>query len=316
MTSAALMNGPSPCRRLSETTVEKADHPMSTASAFQRTPLVISAGSLVAGPVNATFREGDPESLLHSYLILVRRLRGEQREPTITLRSADISALAAHLGSSEERVLDDLLGRMGATRAQRRALAAMFAVGALTIVATGSIALELSSSGAAAVGTVGDTPAAEVVRASPPKTTTEAAAGIVPDERQAFADAPAQYAEPELVIAGEGADWEIVVAVQLLTQALAEQPDGDGSIGSGVADDGSTVAVGRPPVPPVEGVGVADDGSTVAVGRPPVPPVEGVGVADDGSTVAVGRPPVPPVEGVGVADDGSIVAVGTPPTGP
>jgi hypothetical protein len=139
---------------------------MPTAPAFQRTPLVISAGTLVAGPVNASFRDGDPESLLHSYLVLVRQLRGQQREPTITLRSADISALAGHLGSSEERVLDDLLGRMGATRAQRRALAAMFAVGALTIVATGSIALELSSTGVSAVGTVGDTPVVEVVQVS------------------------------------------------------------------------------------------------------------------------------------------------------
>lgn len=267
---------------------------MPTAPAFQRTPLVISAGTLVAGPVNASFREGDPASLLHSYLVLVRQLRGQQREPSITLRSADIRALAGHLGSTEDRVLDDLLGRMGATRAQRRALAAMFAVGALTIVATGSIALELSSSGVSAVGTVGDTPAVEVVQANPPVTAAEAVVPVVPVETQALAESPTQYLEPELAIAGEGADWEIVVALQLLTQALAEQSDGDGSIGSGVADDGSTVAVGTPPVPRAEGEGVADDGSTVAVGTPPVPPVEGVGVADDGSIVAVGTPPTGP----------------------
>jgi hypothetical protein len=218
--------------------------------------------------------------------VLVRQLRGQQREPSITLRSADISALAGHLGSTEDRVLDDLLGRMGATRAQRRAFAAMFAVGALTIVATGSIALELSSTGVSAVGTVGDTPVVEVVQASSPVT--------APVETQALAQSPRQYLEPELAIAGEGADWEIVVALQLLTQALAEQSDGDGSIGSGVADDGSTVAVGTPPVPRAEGEGVADDGSTVAVGTPPVPPVEGVGVADDGSIVAVGTPPTGP----------------------
>ncbi len=268
---------------------------MSTALAFQRTPLVISAGTLVAGPVNASFREGDPESLLHSYLVLVRQLRGQQREPSITLRSADISALAGHLDSTEERVLDDLLGRMGATRAQRKALAAMFAVGALTIVATGSIALELSSSNVAAVGTVGDTPAAQVVAANPPEAAAvaEVVAPVVPVEAQALVEPSTRYPEPELAIGGEGADWEIVVAVQLLTQALAEQSGADVSSASGVADDGSTVAVGTPPVPRSEGVGVADDGSTVAVGTPPVPPTEGVGVADDGSIVAVGPPPVP-----------------------
>jgi hypothetical protein len=267
---------------------------MPTAPTFQRTPLVISAGTLVAGPINASFREGDPGSLLHSYLVLVRRLRGQQREPSITLRGADISALASHLGSSEERVLDDLLDRMGATRAQRRALAAMFAAGALTIVATGSIALEFSSPGVAAVGTVGDTPAAEVLEVNAPVGTAEAVAPVVQVEKKALAEAATQYPDPEPAIAGEGADWEVVAALQLLTQALAEESEGDGSNGSGVADDGSTVAVGTPPVPPVEGVGVADDGSTVAVGTPPVPPVEGVGVADDGSIVAVGTPPTGP----------------------
>jgi hypothetical protein len=260
---------------------------MPTAPAFHRTPLVITAGALVAGPVNASFREGDPESLLHSYLVLVRQLRGQQRAPSITLRSADIRALAGHLGSTEDRVLDDLLGRMGATRAQRRALAAMFAAGALTIVAAGSIALELSSTSVSAVGAVGDTPPAEVVLADAP--VTSAAAVEAPELTESLT----QYPKPELAIAGEGADWEFVVALQLLTQALAEQPDADVSSGSGVADDGSTVAVGTPPVPPTEGVGVADDGSTVGVGTPPVPPIEGLGVADDGSIVAVGTPPVP-----------------------
>ena len=268
---------------------------MSTASAFQRTPLVISAGNLVVGPVNAAFREGDPESLLHSYLVVVRQLRGQQREPSITLRSADIAALAGHLGSSEDRVLDDLLARMGATRAQRRALAAMFALGALTIVATGSIALEFSPAGVAAIGTVGDVPAAassEIVEVAQVVPRAATATEVAPARAEALSQAPATWPQPELAIAGEGGDWEYVVALQMLTQALAEQAAAD------------------------EGVGVADDGSTVAVGTPPVPPAEGVGVADDGSTVAVGTPPVPPGEGVGVADDGSIVAVGTPPTGP
>lgn len=272
---------------------------------FQRTPLVISAGNLVAGPVNATFREGDRESLLHSYLVLVRQLRGQPRTPTITLRSSDITAIAGHLGTSEERVLDDLLDRMGATRAQRKALAAMFAVGALTIVATGSIAMEVASVGvfadesgsAAPVVEVADesspvvdaTPAAAVAsvvtpRATPaPSATEDGAARVEP-----MVSGP----EPELAIAGDGADFEMMIA--LLSLALAE-PASDAALDeSGVADDGSIVATGRPPAPVVEGVGVADDGSTVAVAPPPAPPVEGVGVADDGSTVAVGLPPVPP----------------------
>lgn len=262
---------------------------MSTAPALQRTPLVISAGTLVAGPVHASFSEDDPGSLLHSYLVLVRRLRGQQREHSITLRRDDICALAGHLGCSEELVLDDLLARMGATRAQRKALAAMFAVGALTIVASGSIALDLSA-GAAAESTVGAPAAVEVVQQDARAVGAAAvrdspvvdAASVVPS----VAAAPTTLPDPELAIAGEGADWEVVVALQLLTQALADQPAGEAGSTPG---DSSPVAA-----PSAEGQGVADDGSTVAVGLPPAPPVEGQGVADDGSIVAVGTPPAPP----------------------
>ena len=261
---------------------------------FQRTPLVVTAGSLTAGPVHATFRDGDPESLLHSYLVLVRQLRGQQRQPTITLRGSDISALADHLGSTDERVLDDLLARMGATRAQRKALLALFAVGALSIVATGSVALDLAPAGAFAEGA--NTPA-------PVTETVDLPAQVVAVAVEAPISVPAPTVtepapEAELAIARGGADWEYTVALHLLTQALSTQPPADLDAplpeGVGVTDDGSTVAVAPPPVPPVEGVGVADDGSTVAVAPPPAPPVEGLGVADDGSTVAVGLPPVPP----------------------
>jgi hypothetical protein len=244
---------------------------MSAAHAFRRTPLVISAGQLVAGPVNATYREGDRESLLHNYLVLIRQIRGEQREPTITLRGADISALAEHLGASEERVLDDLLDRMGATRAQRKALVAMFAAGVLTIVATGSIALDLAPAAgvlaqeSTAEGVVGvvDVPAAQpdpVIEVAEPSTPTSAPAASV--------DVP----EPEMAIATGGADWEYTLSLHQLAAALAEP----------LVDD-----------EPIEGVGVADDGSVVGVGQAPLPLPEGVGVADDGSVVGVGQAPLP-----------------------
>ena len=279
---------------------------MTAPTTYQRTPLVISAGNLVAGPVNASFREGDSESLLHSYLVLVRQLRDQPRTPTITLRSADITAIAGHLGASEDRVLDDLLDRMGATRAQRKALAAMFAVGALTIVATGSIALEFASVGVFADDSGSGSPVVEVADESAPVVDGAPAAAVVsvvspvPTPAQSeVEDAPpgvepsvVSWPDPELAIADDGADFEMMVA--LLSLALAE-PVPDAALDeSGVTDDGATVATGRPPAPVVEGVGVADDGSTVAVAPPPEPPEEGVGIADDGSTVAVGPPPLPP----------------------
>ena len=277
---------------------------MNAAMTLPRTPLVISTGNLTAGPVQATFRDGDRESLLHNYLVLVRQLRGQLREPTITLRNADISALAEHLGASQEMVLDDLLDRMGATRAQRKALLAMFAVGALSIVATGSVALELSSSGALAQQST-DTPptAVEAARTGDvtgPAGTDEAPGAAVESsavDGESVVATTAAVPQPELAIALGGDDWEYTLSLHQLAHALSTQPPGPAvsSPEVGVADDGSTVAVARPPVPaqPAEGVGVADDGSTVAVGTPPVPPTAGLGVAVDGSATGVAPPPVP-----------------------
>jgi hypothetical protein len=246
---------------------------------MQRTPLVISAGDLVVGPIHASYRESDPGSLLHNYLVLIRQLRGQQRERRLTLRGEDISALAEHLGTTETTVLGDLLDLMGATRAQRHALFTLFAAGALTIVATGSVALNLPTSGVAAElrGPVAvQSPADEFVAAERPASRATAA--------------------PNTSIASSGPEAFPAATPAPLAVAL---PVADGAVvlpeGVGIADDGSTVAVAPPPLPPMpEGEGVADDGSTVAVAPPPLPPMpEGEGVADDGSIVAVAPPPLP-----------------------
>jgi len=273
---------------------------MPAATAFQRTPLVVAAGNLVVGPVHATFRDGDPESLLHSYLVLVRQLRGQQRQPSITLRNDDICAIADHLGVSAERVLDDLLDRMGATRSQRNRLFALFAMGALSIVATGSIAVDLAPVGALAQGSSNGAPVIETVEVFTSSVAPAAGVPAVDAGPAAAAEiAPIEVVvpEPELSLAVGGVEWELMVSLQQLAHALST---------SSVADLDLDVAN-------VEGVGIADDGSVVAVAEPPVPMAEGVGVADDGSVVAVAEPPVPMPEGVGVADDGSVVAVGPPP---
>jgi hypothetical protein len=250
---------------------------MMSATLMQRTPLVISAGDLVVGPVRASFHDDDPASLLHNYLVAIRELRGQQRERRLTLRGEDISALAEHLGTTETTVLGDLLDLMGATRAQRHALFTLFAAGALTIVATGSVALNLPTSEVAAEprDPVGIESSADVaVEPIAVRSTTDHETSSAPSGPEAF---PAQLAAT--LPAAE-------VAV-----ALVE--------GVGIADDGSTVAVAPAPIPPVEGEGVADDGSIVAVAPPPVPAVapgpavEGEGVADDGSIVAVAPPPIP-----------------------
>lgn len=268
------------------TTIEESDQLMPAATAFQRTPLVVAAGNLVAGPVHATFRDGDRESLLHSYLVLVRQLRGQQRAPSITLRGDDICAIADHLGVSEERVLDDLLDRMGATRAQRKALFALFAMGALSIVATGSVALDLAPTGALAQFSGDGVPAIETVEVfnssvspvSPVAGVSAVVASPMVATETVLLD---MVAEPELAVAVGGREWELMVSVQQLKHALSAPSEVDPY----VVPAGGAGAV--------EGVGTADDGSTVAVAEPPVPMPEGVGVGDDGSIVAVGPPPTP-----------------------
>jgi hypothetical protein len=259
---------------------------MMSATLMQRTPLVISAGDLVVGPVRASFHDDDPASLLHNYLVAIRELRGQQRERRLTLRGEDISALAEHLGTTETTVLGDLLDLMGATRAQRHALFTLFAAGALTIVATGSVALNLPTSEVAAKprDPIGIESSADVavepiaVRSTTDHETSSASIG------------------PEVFPAATSTLLAAPLPVALL-------PAADAAIdlveGVGIADDGSTVAVAPAPIPPVEGEGVADDGSIVAVAPPPVPAVapgpavEGEGVADDGSIVAVAPPPIP-----------------------
>ena len=68
-----------------------------------------------------------------------------------------------------------------------------------------------------------------------------------------------------------------------------DEPAGDSAPETGEVD-GSVVAVGAPPVPPVS------EEPQVAVGQPPGPPVSEVPVApvSEAPQVPVGQPPVPP----------------------
>ncbi len=288
---------------------------MSASSTMPRTPLMISAGDLVVGPIHASFRDGDQESLLHNYLVLIRQLRGEQRQQRLTLRGEDISALADHLGTSEQTVLGDLLDLMGATRAQRMALFALFAAGALTMVATGSIALNMLPTGAAADRALA-TAAAVATEALAPSTVTDATATDATVTDALVAVSPASVTSDDPVIESPSVAAEATDFAESIASTVAAPPQLMSQVELG-SSDALPIEVAAPPV---EGVGVADDGSIVAVAQPPAPQVErghlGEGVADDGSIVAVAQPPAPPIEGVGITDDGSTVAVAPPPVAP
>ena len=112
---------------------------MSISAELQRPTLIIAPGQLLSGSLRVPYRNGDDESLLRSYLVFVREVRGQRHARSVTLRSAEIATIADHLDISDDVVLGRLLDLMGVTRAQRKVLLGMLAAGALTIVATGSI---------------------------------------------------------------------------------------------------------------------------------------------------------------------------------
>ena len=264
---------------------------MSISAEVQRTTLTITPSQLCSGSLRVPYREGDEDSLLRSYLIFVREMRGQRHARSVTLRSADIATIADHLDTSDSVVLGQLLDLMGVTRAQRKLLLAMLAAGALTIVATGSIpAAAISDIGTVDLQPIGGQVQPEVVVA-------------VPDPVDA--NTVAVEVEAPLVVAQVDA-----------APVIAEAPTGpdtarqfDAAIGTAI--DGSTVAVVAPPAPPSDvGYGTADDGSTVAVATPPLPPQAtpapapapsdaAYGVDEGGFDVGVGGALPPPVDPAG-----------------
>ena len=262
---------------------ERSDRIVSISAELQRATLVITPGQLLSGSLRVPYRDGDDESLLRSYLVFVREMRGQRHARSVTLRSADIATIADHLHTSDDVVLGRLLDLMGVTRAQRKLLLGMLAAGALTIVATGSIPVAAISD----IGTVDLPPIERAV----PEVVVPRAEPVVP------ADADTVTVE---------VDAPPAVAAVEVPPVAASAPTGpdtarefDEAIGAAI--DGSTVAVIAPP--PVDdgiAIGTADDGSTVAVVAPPLPPSDAAfGVDDEGFDVGVGSALPPPVEPAG-----------------
>lgn len=309
---------------------------MSSTAAFRRNPLVISGNHLSSGDRSTTFSSATPSSLLRSYLIFVRDMRGQRREPSIELRSEDVSVLAAHLGVSDEYVLGGLLDLMGATRAQRNTMMAMLAAGALTIVLTGSFVSDLSSDGIS----VEMSRLAEAVQAaasgseaaSAASASSSEATGAASTARVAAADAATPHAatptaaaleitaaatpDAEASVASSETSTRSVRAVTLtevVRSATSEVLGGD---------EASQVAqAAQQPV----SIGVTSDGSVVASVAPPVPAASDDRTATaqlpDGTTVGVAEPPIPPPppdEQVATAQlpDGTTVGVAAPPVPP
>jgi hypothetical protein len=300
-----------------------------TTATFQRKPLIISGNSMSSGDMSTTFKSDSAESLMRTYLVWVREMRGQRRDPAIHLRSEDITVIASHLGVDEELVLGGLLDLMGQTRTQRSTAMALLAAGALTIVLSGTVVNTLSDDGISvglgrlvdavqSVVGLGDTTVGTQVGG---QTVTGDATVVVP----AITPAPTLTAQELLT---EAAIMDPTVPLVQSTITLDPTAGVQEPVSVGTATDGSTVAVAAPLVPPVVAdepvsTGTATDGSTVGVAAPLAPPVVddepmSTAVLPDGSTVGVAGPLVPPVvddtpTGTGTAADGSTIGVVAPP---
>jgi hypothetical protein len=115
-----------------------------------RQPVVISDGSITAAGVRTRFVPSNPTSLLTAYLRLIRTMRNQKKSPAIALRREDIDALATYLHEPGEAVVERLTALMGATVAQRTAMASMFAAGAIVIGLAGGALLQPSAAEATA----------------------------------------------------------------------------------------------------------------------------------------------------------------------
>ncbi|HEY5663883.1 MAG TPA: hypothetical protein VIS05_07595 [Ilumatobacter sp.] len=256
-----------------------------------RTTVSVADGAIDLGTQSARFDPHHPESLLRTYLVLVRRARDRRRDPSLTLRRDDIDVLARHIGQTTEQVLGQLADLMGATRSQRTAMLSMLATGAVLIAATGSVAAGSPTSRASDTAT------------TPSVATVVATTGDGGTLLSVTATAPSDGSEIDQA------------GVDQAAREATTSTDQDDPLPTGTADDGSTVAVGLPPVPPPElPQSTGGTGAEPPIGEPAVvlqsapatvesmvlaaaddqPPT---GIADDGSTVAVGLPPVPPLPG-------------------
>jgi hypothetical protein len=107
----------------------------------KRLPLEVDPKGVVrTGGIEIDFIPGDTDSLLTSYLRLVRALRHQQRARLIDLRRDDIETLAGYLDVPGPAVMDWLSSLMGSTRVQRESMGSLFAAGARVVGLTNGAA--------------------------------------------------------------------------------------------------------------------------------------------------------------------------------
>jgi hypothetical protein len=241
-------------------------------------PATTSVGVISTSGITAEFDPHHADSLLTSYLLLVRQLRDQEREPIIDLRREDVETIAAYLHEPAPSVLERLMTLMGATRLQRRAMVGMFVAGAIVI--------GLAGSGVAAFT---DTLDSDDGHSTPPPSIVtflpgDAATNSPPDPTVIVTTGVEQAPSEQ----STGAGSSVSRNGEPLGGAPGAHPPITAEVIDVVVPDTSvidTVVVDTVPEPVVDPVVTEPaTATTVATGTPPV---------DPGSTPEVGPPPVP-----------------------
>lgn len=211
-----------------------------------RQPVRIGERHVRVGTRAVDFDPLDATSLLEAYLRLVRRARRQQSAPDVTLRRDDIEIIAEHLASTPEVVIDRLASLMGATRAQRVAMASLFASGAMVIGLVGTAAAEAP---AASAGLPARHPLSATI-AAPRPSATNTGDDTLP---LVLWDGSSHVEEREGGVDATAGDPPLDDTVEPVVDTdLDPAPPADETV---VPDDGepAIVEVGLPPVPPAIG---------------------------------------------------------------
>lgn len=252
-----------------------------------RLPIQVEAAGLVrTGGVVERFDPTDDDSLLTAYLHLVRTLRRQERADAVDLRRDDVLVLAAHLGVPGTTVVERLAALMGATRARRTSMAALFGAGVAVIGLTTGVAAVATSGGG------GDAPVAPPAAAEVVVTPVEVAPAVVPDPVEQVAPTVPDVAPPTTEVRDAHVPVNIVPAPAPADEPVAPEPP--------VATAPPSATAPPPTAPPPTAAPAPTTVPDDQVGLPPVPSVTAPPPEDTlipGTSVVVDPPPpVVPVE--------------------
>jgi hypothetical protein len=279
-------------------------------------------GVVTAGPVTQRFDPSDENALLVAYLRLVRSLRGEQKAESLVLRRDDVDVLAGYLHLPGTVVLERLLSLMGSTRAQRSAVMALFATGAMVVgLSTGAAAFTGDSGSTAAVAGPSTTAAVVVV-----DTTPSTAPGVVEVVVDDTAPGDTAAAPDEVAIGG--------ALVPIAVESPADIPTTSVESPAHTPSAGTTGHQSTPAADPIDDVASGDQGAplpdadptsstsapdpSVASDADPLPiPLAGSVLPDLPTVIGTSDAPVPadaPVDPPAVVSGGDVVLPpGVPP---